>query len=381
MTAARGYGGAVPGTEAVADKLTWRQVLDWRLFRHRLVPRLATGGIAAVASRLCGLHAQLMSSAELSAAARLIDPSTDDLAACLWERRELVKLWSVRGTLHLLPTAELDQWLAVLGTIGNYRMAEPGTRRLVELVGRALCGRLLTRAELADAVERSPGGEGYGRVLADSWGTALKPASFRGKLCFAPSEGGVVRFTDPASWCGVRPAAALPAARAAVMRRALALHGAVSLDDFVRWWGLSSRQVEGMLVDLGQEVVRVEVDGQAGYALAEHLPLVKQASPQRQVRLLPSFDQWTGTLPRATDAGLAAKHRQEVFRPQGWLSPVILVGHRIRGVWRATRQGTRLSVRLEPFGPLPAWAVRAAEREAERLAALRGLRPQLTWRK
>lgn len=364
----------------IVERLTWRQVLNWRLSRHHLAPRLDTGGIVAVASSLCGLHAQLMSSAELSAAARLAAPAADDLATDLWERRELVKLWGLRGTLHLLPTAELNEWLAVFGTFTSYRMTEPGTRHLVELIGRALHGRTLTRGELAGAVERSPGGEGYGRLVAGSWGTALKPASFRGKLCFAPGEGSAVRFANPASWVGADPAAVpLTPARAAVARRTLAVHGVVGRDDFARWWGLGARQVATLLAELRPDVALVEVDGQVGFALAEHLPALRNAADQQVVRLLPAFDQWTVTLPRGTDAGLATEHRPDVFRPQGWLSPVILVGHRIRGRWRATRQGRRLSVSLEPFGPLPTWAVRAAELEVERLAAYWGRRPVLTW--
>ncbi|MFC7588069.1 hypothetical protein ACFQYP_33555 [Nonomuraea antimicrobica] len=59
---------------------------------------------------------------------------------------------------------------------------------------------------------------------------------------------------------------------------------------------------------------------------------------------------------------------------------MILVGHRIRGVWRATRQGGGLLVTLESFGRgLPRWAMLAAEHEAERLAAVSGRRLALTW--
>lgn len=52
------------------------------------------------------------------------------------------------------------------------------------------------------------------RVEDDIWGALLKPASFRGCLCFAPGEGQNVRFTAPQSWLGgyeaVPPDEALP---------------------------------------------------------------------------------------------------------------------------------------------------------------------------
>ena len=32
----------------------------------------------------------------------------------------LVKLWAMRGTLHLLPSAELGTWLSAFGTYTHY---------------------------------------------------------------------------------------------------------------------------------------------------------------------------------------------------------------------------------------------------------------------
>ncbi|MEO3755833.1 crosslink repair DNA glycosylase YcaQ family protein [Streptomyces sp. B6B3] len=372
--------GAPPGGGA-AENLTWAQVLNWRLVRQHLVPRLPTGTAVDVASALCGLHAQVMSSAELSVAARLDEPRDGDLAEALWTRRELVKLWAVRGTLHLLPAAELDEWLALFGTFGTYGMTDQDTRRLVDLAGRALHGKHLGRTELARAVEGLPGGAGYGRLLTESWGTALKPVSFSGRLCFAPGEGTTVRFTHPGTWVGADPSSvSLADARLAVARRALAMHGAASLEDLTRWLGAGARQTKGLLDALGPEVATVTIDGQPGYALAAQLPGLRDASEPRTVRLLPAFDQWTITLPRTGGAGLPLAHRPRVYRPQGWLTPVILVGHRIRGVWASTRQGNRLRLTLEGLGRgLPRWAVRAAEREAERLADLSGRSLALTW--
>jgi hypothetical protein len=71
--------------------------------------------------------------------------------------------------------------------------------------------------------------------------------------------------------------------------------------------------------------------------------------------------------------------KARVYRPQGWLSPVLLVGGRMDGVWRQEPKGGRLLVTIEPFTDPPAWARRAAEAEAERLAAWAGARLELRW--
>ena len=64
---------------------------------------------------------------------------------------------------------------------------------------------------------------------------------------------------------------------------------------------------------------------------------------------------------------LAEAFRARVYRPQGWLSPVLLADGRIEGVWSHEHKRGRLSVRIEPFAD-PGAAVRAgAEAEAARL--------------
>ena len=51
--------------------LAWEQVRAWRARRHGLDARAPASELLAVASRLCGVHAQLMGSAELTLWARL----------------------------------------------------------------------------------------------------------------------------------------------------------------------------------------------------------------------------------------------------------------------------------------------------------------------
>lgn len=60
----------------------------------------------AIASRLCGLHAQLMSSAELSVWARVEGLERRAVQRAVWEDRTLVKTWAMRGA-HKAPAVEL----------------------------------------------------------------------------------------------------------------------------------------------------------------------------------------------------------------------------------------------------------------------------------
>src|SRR5690348_5408605 len=186
-------------------KLTWPRAAAWRIRQHHLDQRAPAGSMLAVASRLCGLHAQVMSSAELTVWARVEDLDRRAVQRALWDDRTLVKTWAMRGTLHLLPSAELQLWHAALSTSRRYLKPALWQKyfgitleeldRLTEAIGDALDGRVMTREDLAQEVGRITGSAEFGVKLAQgSWGTILKPAAFTGSLCFGPSLGQRVRF-------------------------------------------------------------------------------------------------------------------------------------------------------------------------------------------
>jgi hypothetical protein len=381
---------------APPPRLRWAQVMAWRSARHRLAERAPAGAMLAVTAGIAGLHAQVMSSAELTLWARVEGLRPDAVRRALWEDRSLVKTWAMRGTLHLLPAAELPLWQAALSTRRGWEsgawqrgfgvsLAE--LERLVDAVAEALDGRQLTREELAAEVARLTGNPELGGKLRHSWGALLKPAAALGKLCFAPNLGQQVRFTRPDSWLGGWTAHDPEEAMAEVTRRFLAASGPVTREDFARWWGIPSPARGARLLErLGDAVARVEVEGTAAYALAADLPGLAAAGAgdgagtgAGTVRLLPAFDQYVVTATRQAGHLMPGPFKARVYRPQGWLSPVLLVGGRMDGTWRQETRGRRLLVTIEPFTDPPPPVRRAAEAEAERLAAFTGARLELAW--
>src|SRR3712207_1356741 len=179
--------------------LTWPQVLAWRLTRQYLDRRATREDALGVVSQICGLHAQVMSSAELTLWARTDDLEPDAVQKALWEERSLVKTWAMRGTLHLLPAAELPLWVGAQGALKpryhtpswlrHFDLTREEAEALVAAIPEALDDRMLTREELAQEVGRIVGSEELGGKLRHSWGTLLKPAAFQGHLLFAPSVG------------------------------------------------------------------------------------------------------------------------------------------------------------------------------------------------
>jgi Winged helix DNA-binding domain len=374
-------------------KLTWRKAAAWRVQRHYLDKRAPAGSLLEAASRLCGLHAQLMSSAELMAWARVEDLKRDAVRQALWAERTLVKTWAMRGTLHLLPAKELPMWHAVLGTSKRFLRESAWKKyygitlkeldQITQAIGTALDGRVLTREELAKEVARITRRRAFGpKVALSSWGTLLRPAAFTGLLCFGPSEGQLVRFTRPTSWLECVLEAVDPQiATAEITRRFLAAYGPATIHDLARWWtGGGVATAKQWISSLGDEACPVDLEGTQAWILAAHADQLREAEPSRSVRLLPGFDQYVIGASFHAERLLPGKERTSVYRPQGWISPVLLVDGLMQGIWRHEIKGSRVEITIEPFVKVPAWMRRVTGHEAERLAAFLGGSLTLVWK-
>jgi Winged helix DNA-binding domain len=363
--------------------IKWSSILAWRVRRQQLAERAPRDAAPAVVERIAGLHAQLTSSAELTLWARVAGLEPDAVSRALWDERSLVRTWAMRGTLHLLPAEELALWVAAQGALkpryemGSWLRHHGLTREQAEAmlaaIREALDGRVLTREELAGEVARITGIAGLDGKLRGGFGDLLKPAAFRGDLCFAPSDGRNVRFARPDQWLGDwRPVDGDEAVRT-VTRRYLAAYGPANREALARWFGMPSPAQAGRwLSGLGDEAAIVQVDGEQLVMLAADVDEAAAAEPAGSVRLLPAFDHYVVAAPRDRNAVLPAAHRARVYRPQGWLSPVVLVDGRMAGVWSHERKGDRLVVEVEPFGRLTRAQRAGVDTEAEELAGFLG---------
>ena len=344
-----------------------------RVERHFLNERAAPGSLVAVARRLCGLHAQVLSAADLQLWARVRDHGRDDLARALWEDRVLVKTWLMRGTLHAVPAEDLPLYVGALDNRGEYAGAwlrAFGTtakemERLIEAVRDALDGACLTRAELIAAVAPKVG-KSAAKRLSSGWGEFLKPASRRGVLCFGPSRGQNVTFVRPDQWTGAWRTFERDEARTELLRRFLSSFAPVSADDYERWLG-SVRRVREPWDALADELVEIEPKR---FVLAADVE--KLSARPKGVNVLGGFDPYV--LFPHNDRPVPDEHRDRVYRTAGWISQVIVVRGRAVGVWTHKKKGGTLELALEPFAPLSATTARAVERELDSLAAFLGAR-------
>ncbi len=80
--------------------------------------------------------------------------------------------------------------------------------------------------------------------------------------------------------------------------------------------------------------------------LSRDLNKIQNASPVSSDRLLPSFDSYViGFRPR--ELFVPEKRLSTVFRPQAWVSPVLLVDGRVAGTWELEKSSSnRLHIKL-----------------------------------
>jgi len=364
--------------------------MAWRVQQHHLDERVSKRRAISLVGEIGGLHAQLMSSAELALWARVDKLKRTDVEKWLWTDRRLVKTWAMRGTLHVLRSDEYSLWQAGLSTYEHYLkpawfkafgVTRSELETIIEAISRSLDGKTLTRDELAARVAKLTKSEALAEKLRGSWGAMLKPASFQGRLCFGPNKGRNVSFARPDQWLGLDTSDEVDPAEALedITRRFLSAYGPATREDLARWWSVSPAAGSRLISALGEEVTPVDLEGAEYWALTDTVSALAEVSPTKSVRLLPGFDPYIIGSTRHATKLMTGDFKARVHRPQGWVSPVLLVDGRIEGVWRHERKGKRVVVDIEPFGAVPKWVARGAEQEADSLAAFLGGSLELAW--
>ena len=301
--------------------------------------------VAGVVRRLCGVQAQVASSAELAVRVRRKTSRPGEVSRALSEGR-IIKTWAMRGTLHLLAPEDAGAFLSLMASGRSWE--RPSWQRyfgvtpkqldaLREVVRETLDRKVLTREELIAAVIARRGYGHLGEALRSGWGTLLKPYAWQGDLCFGPSRGNRATFMRPedasSRWAG------LPEpddAAAVVIVAYLRAYGPATIENFHNWLSrgrVSTRQLRTWFSALGDRLSEVEVDGERRYVLAADVDDLASAKPTTAVRLLPGFDQYVLGPGTEDEHVLPAARRRAVSMQSGWISPVVVVGGIVKGTW------------------------------------------------
>jgi Winged helix DNA-binding domain len=337
--------------------LTATEALRLRLAALLLAPASsgpASSGPASVAGVVewfGAMQAQDLASVMWSLGLRLPGTKVGDVHDAL-ERREALRTWPMRGTVHLVPPRDA-RWMVEL--IGVGALAGAAARRAflgltdelaergVELLAVALAGgRRLTRAEcvqiLTDGGVTATGQVGY---------HMLWYASQRGVTCIAPNVGTEQTFVLLDEWVPdpLRPSRA--EALGILALRYFRSHGPTTRRDFAGWAALSAADARAGIAAAGDALTTVRVDGTEMVATPELLAGSVPAADD--VLVLPGFDEYLlGYKDRSMMVDAA--HKQAIIPGgNGVFQATVVRGGRVVGTWKRTVTKKAVTVDVRPL--------------------------------
>jgi uncharacterized protein YcaQ len=327
-----------------------------------------------------GIQAQVQSAAELAVWTRRRETTRDDIRRALWDTREIVKTSAMRLTLHLIPARDLAMYIAAvkpmaMGTLQRWH-ARIGAKAhhvqaMVETVVESLDDGPRTQQELI-ARAKKKAGKGVRAWLDHAW-SAVRPAVIEGLIVYGPPRGAEATFVRADTWLGRQPMPGVDEAQAELLRRFLSAFGPATPHDFAKWSGIKTSDAKRLVEAGGDELAAVSVDGAPGWILRKDVAaLTRSELDPDALTLLGAFDSFL--LAHATKEHLVdARFYKRVYRPQGWISPVVLRGGTIIGVWFPETAGKTTTLGVELFGRATPAIRRAIERDAEQMSTFLGL--------
>lgn len=338
------------------------------------------GLVAGVVEWFGAMQAQDMASGLWSLGARLPGWTVGDVTEAL-ERREAIRTWPMRGTVHLVPPADAHWMLDLMGVrtlagAAKRREAlgldEKVAERAVEILADVLKGNRLTRGECLAALTEA------GVAVSGQMGYHLLwYASQRGVTCIAPHIGKEQTFVLLDEWVPKPRRPEREEALGIIALRYFRSHGPATRADFARWTGLTMTDTKAGIAEAGDRLTTVRVDG-AEMVVTPEL-LAGDAPATREWAALPGFDEYMlGYKDRSI---MVDDAHVEAIVPggNGVFQATLVRGGRVVGTWKRTLGRTAVTIDVFPLVPLTPAERTQAEAALQPYAEFVGLPPHVRW--
>ncbi|MEU4561210.1 winged helix DNA-binding domain-containing protein [Actinoplanes sp. NPDC023936] len=311
----------------------------------------ATASVREIVAWFGAMQAQDLGSVLWSLGVRLPGSTLPEIVAAT-EDRSVVRTWPMRGTVHLVPSADAHWMLGLTGVrqlTGVARrwehlgLDETIAGRSMEILAAALAagGGRLTRSACLAALR-----EGGIDVSGQRGYHLLWYASQRSLTAIAPSIGAEQTFVLLDDWV---PGRFTPSSReeglAILAQRFYRSHGPATVKDFAGWTSLGIRDARTGIAAAG--LAAVDVDGVEMWAD----PAVLDAGPVTGCWALPGFDEY---LLGYKDRSLMASPEQLakiIPGGNGIFQPTLVRDGRVVGTWKRTIGKKAVTVRVLPHVP------------------------------
>ncbi|MFI7602108.1 winged helix DNA-binding domain-containing protein [Actinoplanes sp. NPDC049681] len=346
-----------------------------------LTPEKRCGSVAEIVEWFGAMQAQDMASGLWSLGVRLPGSVVGDVEAAL-ERREAIRTWPMRGTVHLVPPADAHWMLELMGvralagaakrreTIG---LSEKTADRGVEVLAGALAGgKRLTRAECLAAL--AAGGVELGGQMGYH---LLWYASQRGVTCIAPHVGKEQTFVLLDEWVPNPNRPSREEALGLMALRYFRSHGPATKQDFARWTGLTMTDTKAAVGATGDALTTVRVDGTE--MLADPAALDPAPATRDDWAALPGFDEYM--LGYKDRAMMVDKEHLDAIVPggNGVFQSTLVASGRAVATWKRTLGKSAVTVDVFPLTSMKPAARKRAQAALEPFAAFVGLPLKVRW--
>jgi winged helix DNA-binding protein len=290
--------------------------------------------------------------------------------------KTIVRTWPMRGTIHFVAAADVRWMLELLAPRvvqrSRSRRAELGLDETIiaasaEVIVSALQGgKQLARNAIYELLEQaniatrsSRGLHILGRLAHDQL------------LCFGARAGKQPTFALLDEW--VPHAKSLPhdEALATLAQRYFTGHGPATVQDFMWWSGLTTKEAKAGLAAVAGQLGRAIFDGQ-DYYFAPDLP--DAPLEPRDAFLLPPFDEFLVAY-RDRSAALDPQYNQLIVPGgNGIFNPIIVIGGRVVGTWKRVFKQDSVVITSSPFKAFSKAQASAIMAAAERYGRFVGKR-------
>lgn len=346
------------------------------IIAHRLHQQYISSSAAKTAgetvSRLCAMQGQDYAGAKWSIGLRT-PGMTDAAVETAIARKEIVRISSLRGTIHFIAAADVH-WIndlikprLVTGSASFYKsigLTETLIAKCHDVFTRTLeGGRQLSRDELKAALEKKKIDTSGHRM-----NHFISRAGTDGIICFAPRRGKEFTYTLLNEWLPARQFQQ-GAGLDTLALRYFAGRGPATAADFAYWSGFTLTAAKAAITSAGSQLQRITT-GNTDYWMH---PPESTVAANSALYLLPGFDEYyTGYADRSLLGSEAVL--KKLIPPNGILQPIIVASGKIEGCWKRTIKKDVLQLEATSFTPFTDAIKRAMVKRSKEFGAFMEMR-------
>ena len=303
---------------------------ELKLLRLEHQHLLSPADSLTVTCDLCGVQAQFLSGALHALRIRTGGEGTEGL----------VKSWTLRGTVHLFPEADLPLYRRHCGTAADvnesgwfrWRFARENPcitkerdMEFAQVIVEGIREGCDTRERLRLRCREQGMTEAEERHVFDGWGGTFAELAEMGVICYKVQQEKAYRLCPPFTPMEEH------AAQIELARRYFTHYGPATLRDAAYFFRASQAQVKAWLAELPVE--RFTLDGRDYF----HIPQEEGTLPDMpECVLLAGFDQLMLGYRKEDNPFLPPEHLRGIFNLAGIVMPGILLRGRVVGRWKQT---------------------------------------------